>query len=1005
MDHALLPQLTLLHLCSEAGSWRFNAPAGQRLPLDWDNLFIEHLTDLRLLLIDGPASFEQIERLLFAGLPAILTLQDLPEPQRTAFLQAFYPPLSHGAPLQEAYDAASAAVAESLSLTVLPSDPYAFWDLKAQFQATGAIPAGVYYLSAQEGVMQSRLCPVSEAPTPSASAKATILPPDQGSPAAEPIDPPHEEANEERPEAASPPAPPAEEPPASLSPAPEEPVSPLSPISASSAAPEPDQPFSILAKEAQSEEAASEEADFFDSLEWDEEMVSMDWIEEGKTEEPAEISPAAPPPVAPHATEEAEKKQPEEPAPAPPPDWQLQAEAFMTRHIFREWPKALPAPQEMASGESDTSLSAEPVGESLASVAVASLVIPLRDTRQQDIQRRPGSWQAVRVQEQATMVARSQVQAPPPEPQMEALPEEAEPQTSQREKEFIPPAFPLPENPVTVWPRVDSDYARQQRFSWRRLLGLIAAVLTLLGMVYVAMEEKLQSPELPRPSAPTVVAPAPAVTANKFKVLLLPFLTDDSCQTQPAWQEKRIRDHLRNLPESQDLGLEVVYEGNNGCPQEEEAVRRLGELHRADLVLWGKPVAVRRDSEELYLRYLVLNQRDTAYLLPGQSRGAEALLDPYLLQRGHLSGTAPDVTNWILACSYFRENQWHMALSHLEASLPLESRSAALRQLMMAQCYEGLGQRQAALIAYDASIALDPSWPNAFYQRGRFFLEEGDAPTALADFNAVLERDPGHLKAAYQREWLVSSEEAPPAEPQPKPAPQPVLTEKKPLAKPAPKNLLTQAQNLSQQGEWRQARAVFSQYLVTHPDDREALLGRGKAYEQTQMYPAALADYTHALELTPGDPTLLRQRGRLYASIGEYAKALVDYNRTIALQPDDQMTFFLRAEIKARMNKSYEALADLTVALSLKPDHLPSLHLQVPLLVETVQFNEAIATLNRIIDFAPRAVDYERRADLLLRMGQVAAAREDAQKALELDPDNQGAKALLATIEEGKQRG
>ncbi|MEZ4771817.1 MAG: tetratricopeptide repeat protein [Bacteroidia bacterium] len=160
------PHLSVIHIASEPSGetpLHFNALAGKRKELDLDNLFLDHLKDLKLIIIDGGATSDLVEKLLFAGAPAVIGLNYIGEnPSAVSFIQKFYHRLIQGNPLQTAFECAIEAEEEKFTLQVIASDPYEYWETKEKEDPHAPFAWGLYYLSANSSALSWQIVDPAE---------------------------------------------------------------------------------------------------------------------------------------------------------------------------------------------------------------------------------------------------------------------------------------------------------------------------------------------------------------------------------------------------------------------------------------------------------------------------------------------------------------------------------------------------------------------------------------------------------------------------------------------------------------------------------------------------------------------------------------------------------------------------------------------------------------------------------------------------------------------------
>ena len=122
-----------------------------------------------------------------------------------------------------------------------------------------------------------------------------------------------------------------------------------------------------------------------------------------------------------------------------------------------------------------------------------------------------------------------------------------------------------------------------------------------------------------------------------------------------------------------------------------------------------------------------------------------------------------------------------------------------------------------------------------------------------------------------------------------------------------------------------EAIANFTSYIDSHKgrkDNHEfinAVISRGRAWQEKKSYEKAIADYTLALEIWPGHTEALGRRGIAWRELGKLEKSLADLSRALEIQPHPK-GYFERARTWIAMGKSdNKALADINRAVKLDP--------------------------------------------------------------------------------------
>lgn len=90
------------------------------------------------------------------------------------------------------------------------------------------------------------------------------------------------------------------------------------------------------------------------------------------------------------------------------------------------------------------------------------------------------------------------------------------------------------------------------------------------------------------------------------------------------------------------------------------------------------------------------------------------------------------------------------------------------------------------------------------------------------------------------------------------------------------------------------AVAAYSHALQLSPTYEEALLQRGKNFENAHMFDRALADYAAVLNGDPNNAQVYNNRATIYAGMGRFDDAVADLCKSIQLDPTNFVSFINR---------------------------------------------------------------------------------------------------------------
>ncbi len=201
---------------------------------------------------------------------------------------------------------------------------------------------------------------------------------------------------------------------------------------------------------------------------------------------------------------------------------------------------------------------------------------------------------------------------------------------------------------------------------------------------------------------------------------------------------------------------------------------------------------------------------------------------------------------------------------------------------------------------------------------------------------------------------------------------------------------------LQQVGHLPDAMEEYERALQLKGDYAKARNDLGNALLQAGRAPEAIDNYRQALQLNPGFAEAHNDLGSAYQRQGQIPEALVEFETALRLDPEDAQAHFNRALILQQTARLPEAIAEYRQALALKPDDAPArqnLDVALRLAGETPDVVNAGTAATPPND----AQSHYNQGLLLQRSGQLTAAEEQYQQALQLNPDDEKAHYNLGT--------
>lgn len=251
---------------------------------------------------------------------------------------------------------------------------------------------------------------------------------------------------------------------------------------------------------------------------------------------------------------------------------------------------------------------------------------------------------------------------------------------------------------------------------------------------------------------------------------------------------------------------------------------------------------------------------------------------------------------------------------------------------------------------FTKAIELDPTFFEAFLERGIAYARNNNGDLALADLNQAIELRPDSTRA-YHFRGVVHAE----------------------------------------QGNYQLAIADFDKVIELRPEVADSYNNRGYMHFRLRNNTQALEDFDKAIQLY-GDSSnaflAYFNRGLLRCSQGCSDLALADFNKVIELNPNYAPAYVERGSAYDSKGRLDLALADFNRALQLRPG-IPQAHNGRGWVYHQQRlFHKAIDEYTTAIRLNPNyATAYCNRGVAYAHIGKYDLAIEDDTKALELDPN------------------
>ncbi|OKO82362.1 hypothetical protein AC629_23875 [Bradyrhizobium sp. NAS80.1] len=245
-----------------------------------------------------------------------------------------------------------------------------------------------------------------------------------------------------------------------------------------------------------------------------------------------------------------------------------------------------------------------------------------------------------------------------------------------------------------------------------------------------------------------------------------------------------------------------------------------------------------------------------------------------------------------------------------------------------------------------AATAMQQSVIMAHFRRAMFYRQKGEIGLAIADYDQIIEHDPGNLNVRLQRAFAHVARRDTDA-----------------------------------------ALADYDKVVELDPTAVYAHLGRARIYQTKGDIDRAIADYDQGLRIHPDNVIAHVDRGLAYNVKGEPDRGIADCNRAIEISPQDGAGQFCRGQIYLAKGDNKLALAEFDRAIGLNPKYINALFQRAITYVIEGNFDRAVEDYDRILQINPRdARAYFHPARVHWQSASFAKSLTDLDQAIQLSP-------------------
>lgn len=175
----------------------------------------------------------------------------------------------------------------------------------------------------------------------------------------------------------------------------------------------------------------------------------------------------------------------------------------------------------------------------------------------------------------------------------------------------------------------------------------------------------------------------------------------------------------------------------------------------------------------------------------------------------------------------------------------------------------------------------------------------------------------------------------------------------------------------------------------------EVWVANGQLCETQGNYTKALDNYTKALELEPKNQSALLSTARLYQRQNQTSQAIVFFQKAVNAKPNDAAAYNELGLAQAKAGNLAEGESNLQKAIAIEPTKITYRNSLAGLMVDSGRSDEAVKQLSQVQ--SPALANYSVGYMYATRQN-IAAAQQHLQTALQIDPNLQQARDLMARL-------
>ncbi|MES2900242.1 MAG: XrtA/PEP-CTERM system TPR-repeat protein PrsT [Pseudomonadota bacterium] len=383
----------------------------------------------------------------------------------------------------------------------------------------------------------------------------------------------------------------------------------------------------------------------------------------------------------------------------------------------------------------------------------------------------------------------------------------------------------------------------------------------------------------------------------------------------------------------------------------------------------------------------LLVTRGNSLLATGQAPAAKAAFDAALASRPNHGGALLGLASYA-----FSQNDTAGGNQLAESAAAKDPKNPDV-WMYKAMLAGRSGKPDAAIVAYDQVLMLDPAHRTAHIEKAHSQISLGKFDAAKASLDAAKKNAAGNLLISYTQALLDHTQGKHEV------ALESVQKVLRSVPEHMPSILLAGAIQLSL-GQLEQAEQNLKKYLGTYPNTLYARKLLASAQLRASHPGDATATLAPALQQANPDPQLLALAGESYMQARDFNKAAEFFEKASVLAPQAASLRTSLGLSKLGQGDEEQAIVEMEKAIALDPKSQQAGIALVRTALGLKQFDKALAAVQKLEQQQPdNAIVQNLKGGVYLAKGDAANARSAFNKAVQLQPAYFPAVANLAQLD------